>query len=87
MTLLLGSGTVFIAFRYKSLSKTQLGIGILQLLTFTMIIGWVWSICWALLLLWKGMGKSQAPTTRPVATYPPAAAQPYGAYPAGATNI
>ena len=58
--ILIGVGTIFLAFQYKGLSKTQLVIGILQLLTFTMIVGWIWAIGWGILVLWKGFQKPGA---------------------------
>ena len=58
--ILIGVGTISLAFQYKGLSKAQLVIGILQLLTFTMIIGWIWAIGWSILVLWKGFQKPGA---------------------------
>ena len=42
-----------------SWSKTQLVIGLLQLLTAVYIIGWLWSIWWGVILLKKGLEDKQ----------------------------
>jgi len=43
----------------QSWSKTQIFVGILQMLTAIYLIGWVWSIWWAYLLLVKAMQDKQ----------------------------
>ena len=50
-----GSGTMLAACiaDSPSWSKTQIFIGILQMLTAIYLIGWVWSIYWAYLLVLK----------------------------------
>ena len=42
-----------------SWSKTQLFVGILQMLTAVYIIGWLWSIWWGIKLLKKGLEDKQ----------------------------
>lgn len=40
-------------------SKTQLTIGIVQMLTAVYLLGWIWSIYWGWLILQKGMQDKQ----------------------------
>ena len=42
-----------------SWSKTQLMVGVLQMLTALYIIGWIWSIWWGYLLLRKGLADKE----------------------------
>ena len=50
-----GSGTMLAACITESTSwsKTQIFVGILQMLTAIYLIGWIWSIYWAYLLVLK----------------------------------
>ena len=56
-----GSGTMIaaIAGYTMSWSKTQLFLGLLQMLTAVYLIGWIWSIWWG----WKILHKSLKPQT------------------------
>ena len=57
----LGAGTLVIGlFAFKRVSKTQLAIAILQFASSWLIIGYIWSIIWAILALLKS-----APSTGP----------------------
>ena len=42
-----------------SWSKTQLTVGFLQMLTAVYLVGWIWSIYWAYLILVRGMQDKQ----------------------------
>ena len=42
-----------------SWSKTQLVVGLLQMLTAIYLIGWIWSIWWGVVLLKKGLEDKQ----------------------------
>ena len=44
---------------YKQLSKIQLIIGILQFASSWLIIGYVWSVGWGVLVIWKKLGDAQ----------------------------
>ena len=50
-----GSGTILASWQSQSnyISKTQIVIGLHQFLTALLIIGWIWSIYWAYLILQK----------------------------------
>ncbi len=88
---IVGSGTILMAFKYPNLSKIQITIGVVQLLTCMMIIGWVWSICWGVLLIIQGGARPSASVPHAVSVNTGAygaqgrgpATNPYGAYPAG----
>ena len=56
-----GTGTMIssCAGYQQSWSKTQLTVGILQMLTAVYLIGWFWSIWWGVLLLKKGIEDRQ----------------------------
>ncbi len=72
----IGLGTMVMAFQYNKQwvpSKTQLVIGLIQMLTWGVYVGWVWAIAWGGLFLWKGMRKPA-----PVSQGPPKIAVPQG---------
>ena len=55
--LLPGTGTMLCAcLGDRNLNKTQLGVGMVQLLTSVYLIGWVFSIYWGYLILIKSKG-------------------------------
>ena len=53
-----GSGTVLaacMAEKYVA-NKTQLAVGLFQILTAVFIIGWCWSIYWGILIVQRSIG-------------------------------
>ncbi len=56
-----GSGTILsacVGFK-TSWSKTQIFVGVLQMMTAIYIIGWIWSIWWGLKILHKALKENQ----------------------------
>lgn len=51
--MLLGLGTMIMAFHFEKISKTCLVVGLLQFLTSAIVLGWVLSIYWGLLVVVK----------------------------------
>ncbi len=61
-SLFVGTGTIVMAlFGGKTLSKIHLAIGILQLATMWIIVGTIWSIAWAVLIIWKKVRAEASP--------------------------
>ena len=56
-----GSGTILsacVGFK-TSWSKTQIFVGVLQMMTAIYLIGWIWSIWWGLKILHKALKEGQ----------------------------
>ena len=59
-----GVGTMIMACSSsENVSKTQLSIGCLQLLTSFIIIGWLWAIFWSFLCVQKAWGNAPMPAS------------------------